>query len=180
MPWEGPSLRVVTLGRLSWQKGLGRLLRALASPTLRALPWQWCAAGEGEDRAALESDARALGLAERVRFVGARSASEAFNGAELCVFPSVREGMPLVPLEASEAGVPVLVSDLPPHRELFEALPRAILPEDEARWPEALHRWFTDPPARLALASAQRALLGDDPRGALWAAYEGLYRALTR
>jgi glycosyltransferase involved in cell wall biosynthesis len=170
---------VVTLGRLSWQKGLGRLVSALARPPVRSLPWQWCIVGEGEERGALEARVRAAGLAERVRFVGTRNAAEAFHGAELCLFPSVREGMPLVPLEAAEAGVPVLASDLAPHRELYEGAPQALLPTDESAWPEALARWFTDLAGRRDLARAQWALLGNDPRGRLFHDYEALYRTLT-
>lgn len=92
---------------------------------------------------------------------------DVFTGARWVLAPSRSEGMPLVPLEAMEAGVPVLASDIGAHRELFSSAEGSLLPEDESRWPDGLGVLF-DEGAREALRSAQRAALGDDPRGGYW------------
>ena len=63
--------------------------------------------GDGEHRAALESRAPELGLAETVRFVGGCDAAAVrmlMSGAAALVVPSIYEGMPLVVLEAMEIG----------------------------------------------------------------------------
>lgn len=52
--------------------------------------------------------------------------------ADLLLAPSTFEGLPFVPLEALAAGVPVLASDIPPHREIAAAAPAVrIAPLDD-------------------------------------------------
>jgi glycosyltransferase involved in cell wall biosynthesis len=163
--WPDGVARLASVGRLDPQKGFDRMLRALAP--LAAHPWHWAVAGEGAARAELAALRDALGLHDRVTFVGQRAPLDVFAGASWALAPSRSEGMPLVPLEAVEAGVPVLASDIAPHRELFGDAPAALLPSDERRWSDALAVLF-DEGARAAAAAAQRALLGGDPRARYW------------
>jgi len=110
---EGGELLFV--GRLRIRKGVEVLLEALAGPggtetTGRTL----LVAGDGEHRSALEARAAELGLGPgRVRFLGRASAPRVrglMARASALVVPSIYEGMPLVVLEAMEAGVPVIAS----------------------------------------------------------------------
>jgi glycosyltransferase involved in cell wall biosynthesis len=175
IPVANGTLRLVSVGRLDPQKGFDQMLPALAA--LRALRWHWLVAGEGPARDALTSQRDALDLATRVTLLGARPAREVLAGAALLLAPSRAEGMPLVPMEAIEAGVPVIASPIAAHAELFAATPECLLPADARAWPDALARWIHDDDARRALHVAQRAVLGDDPRARLWRDYEALYRA---
>lgn len=176
--WPVTACRLATVGRLEWQKGYPRMLEALAKPPARDLDWHWMIAGAGADREALEAQRDALGLRERVTFLGARAASEVLRDASWLVTPSLREGMPLAPLEALEAGVPVLASPIGPHREMFADAPEALLPDDVARWPDALARWIASPDARITLLRRETRVLGDAPRDRTWRAYERLYRSV--
>jgi glycosyltransferase involved in cell wall biosynthesis len=45
-----------------------------------------------------------------------------YSGAAGFVYPSIYEGFGLPPLEAMACGVPIAVSDIPPHREIFGPL----------------------------------------------------------
>ena len=106
-PSEGALLFV---GRLSEEKGLDVLLRALASS--RA-PKQLMldVAGDGPRAGEWKALAASLGLDARVRWLGLRSdIPELLAEAQALVLPSLREGLPLAVLEAASCEVPVLAS----------------------------------------------------------------------
>lgn len=67
--------------------------------------------GDGHLRHDIEHLVISLGLAERVRFLGIRSdISAIMNAADAYVMSSKFEGMPIVLLEASSAGLPILAT----------------------------------------------------------------------
>jgi glycosyltransferase involved in cell wall biosynthesis len=71
-------------------------------------------AGEGPLRSALETEATALGLAERVRFLGFVNQSQLpsiYTASDLMVLPSEYEPFAVVVNEASCCGCPVIASD---------------------------------------------------------------------
>lgn len=79
-------------------------------------------AGHGPERPHLEALARELGVEDRVRFLGRLDEAEvvkALREADLFVNPSEGEGLPNAVLEAMATGLPVVLSDIPPHRELI-------------------------------------------------------------
>jgi glycosyltransferase involved in cell wall biosynthesis len=178
-PWPAGVTRLLSVGRLHPQKGFDRLLLALAHPSVRALQWQWRIAGDGPQRDALLHDAAARSLGDRVSVLAGYPAALLYPTADLVLSPSRFEGMPLVPLEAVEAGVAWAGSSIGPHREMFSVAPGSILPESEADWPVELHRLIRDSSARIALAAAQHRGLPNDPRRTMWAAYAALYRDVT-
>lgn len=100
------------VGRLVPYKGVEVLLRAF-----RYVPGRLIIVGDGPLRLALESQAAAFGLADRVSFVGSlpREALTAhFRAADLFVLPSItpNEAFGLVQLEAHACGVPVVSTRL--------------------------------------------------------------------
>jgi len=71
-------------------------------------------AGEGPLRSQLEAEAKALGIIERVRFLGFVNQSQlpsVYRSADLFVFPSEYEPFGVVVNEAMLCGCPVVVSD---------------------------------------------------------------------
>mgnify|MGYP005843246867 CR=1 FL=1 len=111
--FRGPAGRrdeVLFVGRLAVRKGLARLLaafRALGPGTALRL----AIAGEGPLETPLRARAVALGIADRVDFLGFldRPALRArLQAAAVFVCPSDYEGFPLVLLEAMACGVPVV------------------------------------------------------------------------
>jgi glycosyltransferase involved in cell wall biosynthesis len=86
--------------------------------------------------------------------------------------------MPLVPMEAIEAGVPVVASPIECHRELLGGCPAGLLDADESRWPETLARLVTSADARRTLLVAERDAVPAHPRERMWQAYAALYRAV--
>lgn len=180
LTWPEGTVRLASVGRLHHQKGFDRMLRALSHPTVRDKPWVWTIVGDGPENVALHTLRDTLGLHKKVTFAGTLRGTAAIAHADLVLSPSRFEGMPLVPLEAAEARVPVLASSIAAHQELFSATPTALLPDDESRWPSVLATLIDSQTARDALAEQTVRAVGHDPRGATWAAYEKLYREVCR
>lgn len=110
--------RLIYAGRLSPEKGVAKLLRALAA--LRdargeeAVP-SVVLAGDGVERGALEALARQLGCARHVRFAGQLDRamlSCEMRRADVCVQPSLTEGFSKAWLDAMAHGLPVLASSV--------------------------------------------------------------------
>lgn len=89
-------------------------------------------AGEGALRGAVEAQVQQCGLTTHVHFLGLRSdVARLMKAADVLVMPSVREGMPVTMLEATAAGLPVVISDVPGAIEANDVCCRAaILPVD--------------------------------------------------
>ena len=71
-------------------------------------------AGDGPLRASLEAESRALGIAERVRFLGFVPQSKLpglYRSADVMVLPSQSDACPTVVCEAMVCGCPVVISD---------------------------------------------------------------------
>lgn len=97
------------VGRLNAQKGLSDLLEALARPSLAGVPLQ--VVGDGPDRAALMQQADALGIAERIRWLGALPQADLaprYSSARAVIVPSRGEGLGLVAVEAQLCATPVI------------------------------------------------------------------------
>jgi glycosyltransferase involved in cell wall biosynthesis len=112
---DGPC-RLLFVGRISPQKALPRLIRAI---TTTSQPVDLVVVGDGEDSGSAQRLVRELGLAN-VRFVGAQRGEELvcwYRWADVFVLPSDVEGMPLVMLEAMAVGLPIVATDVPGSRE---------------------------------------------------------------
>lgn len=112
--------RAVFVGRLAVEKSLDRVIKAW--PIIRAEhpAAQLVLIGEGPMRAALETQARELGLwGGAVVMPGAVADVEsALREADLFVLPSSEEGMSIALLEAMALGTPVVASAIPGNRAL--------------------------------------------------------------
>jgi glycosyltransferase involved in cell wall biosynthesis len=80
-----------------------------------------CLFGQGELEQALRARVATLGLDHRVQFMGFRSDVERWiAAADLCVLPSIREGLPRVVVQYVAVGRPVVVTRLPGIEEIVE------------------------------------------------------------
>lgn len=69
--------------------------------------------GEGDLEHACRERAKALGIEEKVKFLGSLpDVSAALSAADVFALPSLHEGLPLTLVEAQCAGLPCVVSDL--------------------------------------------------------------------
>jgi glycosyltransferase involved in cell wall biosynthesis len=97
----------VALGRLHRDKAFDILL--LAAAGIHDL-WVWIA-GVGPDEKKLRAQARDLGIADRVKFLGWRTDRAALlRAADICVFPSREEPFGNVVIEAWACGTPLVAA----------------------------------------------------------------------
>ncbi|HEY8450566.1 MAG TPA: glycosyltransferase family 4 protein [Bacillota bacterium] len=142
---------LVFVGRLGREKNVGLLLAAQSR--LRALvpDAHLVLVGDGPERARLERQAAALGVADRVHFTGAlgkEQVARAYRDATLFVIASQTETQGLATLEAMAAGLPVVGVDAAGTRDLVrDGIEGHLTPADAE-----------------ALARRVAALLQDEPR----------------
>jgi glycosyltransferase involved in cell wall biosynthesis len=89
-----------------------------------------------------------------VRWLAHEELMRELAGAAAVLCPAREEGFGLVPLEAMALGRPVVVSDLPAHREVCGGHAFFAPPGDRAAWRAAVDAALTAPPERLAAARA--------------------------
>lgn len=147
---------VLALSRLHESKAIDVLLNALAqAPGVHA----WIA-GDGPLRAELEGQMHALGLQDRVRFLGWRDDRAALLAAcDACVFPSRYEPFGTVFVQAWAAGRPVIVSDADgPRQYVRDGIDALMVPRnDVGALAAALRRLTVDADLRQALTAAGQA-----------------------
>ena len=167
---EGGSLRaelgagrrpiVACVSRMAPEKGVDRLIRAFGLVARDAL---LVIAGDGPDGPRCQALAAALGLADRVRFLGLRDDVErVYAAADVVVAPSLcDEAFGLAVVEAMATGRPVVVSAAGAMPELcdFGRSGLVVPPGDVAALAGAIERLLRDRAlaARLATAARERA-----------------------
>lgn len=108
---SGEPTRFVFIGRLEAWKGADMLLDAFAQMTMRDARLQ--VIGDGPPRAALEAQAKALDIADRVEFTGFRpqlEVAQQLADSDALVLPSVYECGGAVVLEAMACARPVIAA----------------------------------------------------------------------
>ncbi|WP_437228270.1 glycosyltransferase [Planctomicrobium sp. SH661] len=119
--WKLPedSQLIVFVGRLAPQKRLKSLIWAIQVLRQADDRAYLCLVGDGPQRGELELYARDVEALPHVRFLGHRSdASSLLHHADVFWLGSEFEGMSNSLMEAMACGKPVVVSDIPPNREL--------------------------------------------------------------
>ncbi len=151
----------LSVGRLIYYKGLSVGLKAL-----RQVPGKWLVVGTGPLADGLKAEAAALGVADRVVWLGRSSDDEltgAYHAATAFWFPSVArsEGFGLVQVEAMAAGCPVINTAIPgsgvpwvsPDGETGLTVPV----DDPTAFAAAARRLLAEPGLRDRLGAAGRA-----------------------
>lgn len=181
-PADAPGPLLVAAGALTHEKGHRTLIEAFARIAPRMTGVHLVIAGEGPERAALESRIAAHGLAGRIELTGdTEEAASRIAGATILVQPSLREALGTAVLEAMALGVPVIASATGGLTELLADDHGVLVPPGDApALAAALESLLDDPArrARLAGRGLERVRGFDSARVA--AAVAGVYRsALT-
>lgn len=109
------------IGSLKWEKDHMTLLQAIAQ-SLEANPeWRLHLLGAGPLKADIEAQAGRHHIATQVVLHGdVPHAWKLLPGMDCVLSASTSEGMPVALMEAVAAGVPIICSEIPTHRELVD------------------------------------------------------------
>jgi glycosyltransferase involved in cell wall biosynthesis len=149
------------LGRISWEKGLDRLISALPNaPTAKLVIAGSDEEGHGN---ALRAQAMRLGVSGRIRFVGHVSGAtktDFFARASALILPSYSENFGNAALEAMAHGCPVIVT---PEVGLADAIAQSeaglVASGDPESLGRAMREILDDAQARDRMAEAARRLV---------------------
>jgi glycosyltransferase involved in cell wall biosynthesis len=148
---------------LSPVKGHAHLIRSIEVLRSRGVDCELWLAGDGVLRAELEQQTRALGLEDRVRFLGQLShdrlldmyRTRAVHGV---VLASDSEGIPVSLMEAMSFGVPVIATRVGGNEELLgDRCGIMVRPRDPAALADAIERILTNPALAVSVGAAGRA-----------------------
>jgi len=145
---------VGSVARLVEQKDYPTQLRAFAEAAARAPALRMLLVGDGPLRASLESLARELGIADRVRFTGhTNDVPVALRALDIFVLASKFEPYGVALLEAKAAGVAIVATRVNEVPEILGegALGRLVAPQDPSALAAAFVALAADPAARRSL-----------------------------
>lgn len=150
------AILMLSVGELSRRKNHQAAIRALAQTGRRDVHYLIC--GQGSCRRALEALINRLQLAGQVHLAGFQEDPVKFyQCADIFVFPSLQEGMPVALMEAMAAGLPCIVSDIRGNRELIgSGQGIRFAPAGQRQLLAGLNRLLGHPQLRLAYGRAGR------------------------
>ncbi len=161
-PWPANTRRVLTVSRLGKEKDLPTLLQAIARLAAH-IDVHLVVIGSGPDEAVLRDHAAALGIGQRVTFLGRIPYAEIggyFRHAEVFALPSATETQSLVLLEAAALGVPTVAIRALGAAEQVEDGNTGYLTEsgDVTGFTAHIAELLTDPTLRQRMSEASRVL----------------------
>jgi glycosyltransferase involved in cell wall biosynthesis len=142
--------------------------------------------GEGSLRPLLTEKIERLGLQQQAQMMGMVARDKVFEYfalADLFVSASWGEGLPVAVMEAMACGRPVVLSDIPPHREIVEGIDfiPLIKPDDVAGFAQEIKRFRE-------MSVSERTVIGQKCRKLIeerfslpimHAAYQEIYAKIT-
>lgn len=144
------ALVLLSVGELSKRKNHEVVIKALAEPQLKGNEKIRCLiAGQGALKDCLAGLAAKSGLSERVQLLGFRTdVTELCKAADIFVFPSLQEGLPVALMEAMACGLPVACSKIRGNTDLVEEGANGFMfpPKDVAAARDAITKMLSNPP----------------------------------
>jgi len=131
--------RIVTIGELIPNKGIQYAIDAVAELKKRNIPRAYFVIGGGELREKLEEHAIERQVENDVVFLGfVENAAMYLKAFDMFLLPSIKEGMPYVLLEAAQAGLPIVATNV--IDKSFQPSSTLVPPANPAMLAEALER----------------------------------------
>jgi glycosyltransferase involved in cell wall biosynthesis len=151
------NLAIGSVGNYYHRKGLDVLLEAI--PKIKLLPQvNYYLVGEGPERVNLETKLDRYKLEHTVRLVGTKDqASKLLKAFDIFVLPSRFEGFPYALLEACQAGLPIVATDVGGNREAAGPGALYVPKEDPEALARAIQKLVDNPELRTELGHAGQA-----------------------
>ena len=176
---------VVTLRRLSHDKGIDMLLEAWAQVGPQHPDWSLKIYGAGPDEQALRAQARELSFDDKQIFQGKTSdIDSALSAASVYALPSREEGFPIAVMEAMAYGLPTVAFDCAPgireliHDEVSGGL--VVTAGNVPGFAAGLHRLIEDRELRGRLGAAGRESVQRFTPDSIVERWESLFALLDR
>ncbi len=161
---SGAPLRLLSVARLTWQKGHEHLLLAVRDLLDRGIPVELLLAGDGPARSAVVHAVEQLDLTAHVTLLGAtppEQVPDLLHSADVFVHAAVTEGFCNAVLEAQACGLPVVATDAGglPENVVHDVTGILVPRRDPRAFADAVERLAVDPAlrARMGVAGAARA-----------------------
>lgn len=120
--------RILTVGRISNEKGQLEAIDALAILLKQNINVKWYFIGDGKSRVICEKRAKELGISEYVEFLGTRVNPYPFmKDCDIYVQPSRHEGFCITLAEARIFGMPIVATDFVGAREQLASRSNAFV-----------------------------------------------------
>jgi glycosyltransferase involved in cell wall biosynthesis len=167
---------VLLAGRIDSGKNLETAIAAL-SRLKQTTPFRVIVCGDGPRRRQVDLMARELGLADSITFTGYTDKLwELMKRADVLVSLSRFEGCPNVVLEAMASGCPLVVSDIPAHKEILDDRSAVFVdPNDADEAANAIRSIFEHADAAHSRAQVARSKAAEQPLEKTARLYEELY-----
>ncbi|MEB3217938.1 MAG: glycosyltransferase family 4 protein [Nostocales cyanobacterium 94392] len=148
---------IISMGRLTYQKGFDILLSAFGQVAHIYPNWQLIILGKGEQRPELEKLVEHLNLTDRVILPGViKNPFPILKKADLFVMASRFEGFPMSHGEAMACGCPIIATDCPsgPREIIRHDIDGILVPtEDVSALAQAMDKLMSDEKQRIRLAN---------------------------
>lgn len=169
---------IAWVGAMRAEKNPIRALRAFTPLTGEAVLLM---IGDGPERAKVQAEVDRLGLGADVRLLGYRTDARDFvMQSDILVLSSDTEQMPLAVLEAMDAGLPVVSTDVGDVRHMVAPLNHPFVAASEAGFSKALATMVKDAGLRARIGQANRAQCRDRySLKAMLDAWRSLFARLT-
>ncbi len=185
MDFQPDHKSAVYVGRLtsgrSGEKNLKLLVTAFAE-TMKKAKVVGLLCGDGPQRRELEQFARRQGIADKLHFMGHLPRTkvwEVLKSADVFVSLSAYEGCPNAVLEAMACECPLVVSDIPAHREILDEKSALFVdPSNTEQTTNAILAVLSDPDAAKHKAKEARDKVTDYSVAAIAKQYEDVYAAV--
>jgi glycosyltransferase involved in cell wall biosynthesis len=176
---RSPGRRVVmSAGRFSPEKNTLALVRGMAQVARERSDLQFRIFGDGPELSAVLALRDELGMRDRIEILAYTAHLwEEMSTAALFVSASLFEGSPNAVLEAAALGCPLMLSDIPAHRELFDGQAAWFFSDNHPeRIAVAIQVAVQDPASARVRAGHARAAVAGRSIAAVCAEYERVYR----